>query len=190
MNTTTENESLTAQLKRCREERDELVQERDILKKKLRESEDKVASLQTKLEQSNAPDESLEEHYTVLHPLVQSKLHLARDVIRRSNGRFTPTDGNQSNSPSWCINLKVGDKWTSKRVSLTPLVLIDSGRRPTKPGLTASHLCHDPMCLLAEHLVWETQAINTVRTGCKKANKCKCGREQKCIFGAHDAVQK
>lgn len=174
-------QELRKQVKRLTEERDELKSECEHLSKKLR-------SRRAQLDEIREQSGRLDEQYTVLRSDIQDKLYLCRDEIVRSKGMFKPTQGNRSNSPSKTIAVTRDGRLTSTRITLTHLVLIDDGRPPRIPGLVASHLCHEPMCLKAEHLVWETQAINARRTGCNKAGKCKCQQTVSCMIGAHTVL--
>ena len=76
------------------------------------------------------------------------------------------------------------ERFTASHVRL---VVID-GQLPMKPGLHASHLCHELYCL--NHLVWEPAAVNYSRHQCVIAQTCLGhGQYPDCVFQPHEAPQ-
>jgi len=65
------------------------------------------------------------------------------------------------------------------------LVLIEDNRYPTETKNCASHLCHTPTCVKADHLEWSSADDNNRRRKCAEAGRCVCRLDQPCIFGVH-----
>ena len=63
------------------------------------------------------------------------------------------------------------------------IILLAAGKVPTSLGLEASHLCHEPKCCLAEHLIWESPYRNNRRRRC--TIDCSCGLNPACFPQAH-----
>lgn len=70
------------------------------------------------------------------------------------------------------------------QVCVTQVVLVAAGFYPQEDD-EASHLCHDPRCILLEHLLWERGDFNRRRKTCAKLGECVCRQERKCLLDAH-----
>lgn len=82
---------------------------------------------------------------------------------------------------------RVIDYVQHSRVSAVPshLVLVNDRRYPTERRNHASHLCHNSLCVLPDHLEWSSANDNQRREMCHERGKCVCGLVPKCIFTAH-----
>jgi len=65
------------------------------------------------------------------------------------------------------------------------VILRSVKRRPHAIGLEASHLCHKPVCLIPDHLIWETRKHNMARNSCRSSRLCQCGNAIQCKLDAH-----
>lgn len=65
------------------------------------------------------------------------------------------------------------------------VVLLASGQYPGEDD-EASHLCHNPGCLLPWHLVWERGDFNRRRKYCARMGRCVCKLLPPCLLHAHD----
>ena len=92
-----------------------------------------------------------------------------------------------SRPDSWCQTSKmvankvggyvqVSSAGANKFCTLGDLLLWTTGRS-TAAGEQASHLCHEPLCLLAEHVVVESEELNQRRKNCVVWVDCAHSRE-------------
>jgi hypothetical protein len=74
----------------------------------------------------------------------------------------------------WCVNTRLKISRTYAQVSgqganrfacLQELLLWSQGIQKS-PGEHASHLCHNPLCCIAQHVIAEPARINQLRKGC------------------------
>lgn len=76
---------------------------------------------------------------------------------------------------------KCPDKWRK--------VLKRAGRETDKAATwVASHLCHNPKCVNAEHLVWEPSWFNRLRDNCGGGDGC-VHRPHRCLAPHRDAEE-
>lgn len=54
----------------------------------------------------------------------------------------------------------------------THIVMLLDGNYPTADGQSASHLCHESLCMNPRHLVWESRRQNLARNACIHAGRC------------------
>lgn len=67
----------------------------------------------------------------------------------------------------------------------THCILVGHGYLPQE-GDVGSHLCHNPLCVNIEHLVWESASRNNRREYlCNKKKRCSCGLQPPCDFTLH-----
>lgn len=63
-----------------------------------------------------------------------------------------------------------GDERTT--ILCSHIALCHAGKFPENKKDEASHLCHNPRCILLSHLNWEPKSVNAAREKCRQDGKC------------------
>ncbi len=65
-------------------------------------------------------------------------------------------------------------------------VLLAGGVYPTETKNCCSHICHNPLCVIFDHLEWSSPDDNMKRERlCNKKKECVCGLIPECRFDLH-----
>lgn len=116
-----------------------------------------------------------------------------RKGSKRPTVRFVPRAGyedqRQGRRKSTYLDKRNGKEYSTKPVSTfiaAHAILIDAGKYPSEQKNTASHLCHESLCLESSHLVWESHDANQKRERkCHQKGECHCGQQPSCLFDVH-----
>lgn len=73
-----------------------------------------------------------------------------------------------------------------KPLYLSHVSLVRAGQITLDRNADASHLCHNKLCVRAEHLRWESHEDNVKRTNCTGIVHCTCGCESRRVFCPHE----
>lgn len=88
-----------------------------------------------------------------------------------------------------CLDKRQNKAYKTRPVSTfiaAHAVLLADGRYPTEQKNTASHLCHNNLCVEASHLVWESHDHNQRRERkCHKTGVCSCNLTPGCMLDVH-----